>query len=128
MSKQLAHAVIRAFQDKYTLRHYAVGSAYQNDDDDRIAELQSLGFLACSEETEPTQDEDTDDPAPGLDKDSQDPPAGSPGDTTDEDRLKHVGGGYFLLPNGEKVRGKDEALEALKALDEAAKVSPDAAE
>jgi hypothetical protein len=32
--------------------------------------------------------------------------------------LKHLGGGYYELPNGEKVRGKDSALEALAALAE----------
>ncbi|WP_335871954.1 hypothetical protein [Bacillus sp. 2205SS5-2] len=28
--------------------------------------------------------------------------------------IKHVGGGYYVLSNGEKVRGKEKALEALK--------------
>ncbi|PDY18268.1 hypothetical protein COM83_25930, partial [Bacillus cereus] len=28
----------------------------------------------------------------------------------------HVGGGYYELPNGEKIKGKDAALEALKQL------------
>lgn len=27
--------------------------------------------------------------------------------------IKHVGGGWYLLPNGEKVQGKDEALAEL---------------
>ncbi|PAF31864.1 hypothetical protein [Paenibacillus sp. 7516] len=31
---------------------------------------------------------------------------------------KHVGGGTYELSNGEKVKGKDEALEAEKALKE----------
>lgn len=30
---------------------------------------------------------------------------------------KHVGGGWFLLSNGEKVQGKEEAIEAQKQLD-----------
>jgi hypothetical protein len=29
---------------------------------------------------------------------------------------KHTGGGWYLLSNGEKVQGKDEAVEAEKAL------------
>lgn len=33
------------------------------------------------------------------------------------DDLKHVGGGYYELPNGEKVRGKEEALKALAELE-----------
>lgn len=35
-----------------------------------------------------------------------------------ESGLKHLGAGYYELPNGEKVRGKDKAEEALKALQE----------
>lgn len=30
--------------------------------------------------------------------------------------IKKLGGGYFELPNGEKVRGKDKALAAYHAL------------
>lgn len=33
-----------------------------------------------------------------------------------EPELNHVGGGYYLLPNGEKVHGKAAAIEAMKAL------------
>lgn len=29
----------------------------------------------------------------------------------------HVGGGYYELPNGEKVKGKEEAIAALKELE-----------
>lgn len=36
----------------------------------------------------------------------------------EEGQLKHVGAGYYELPNGEKVRGKEKAEEALKALQE----------
>ncbi|WP_313894683.1 hypothetical protein [Psychrobacillus sp.] len=32
-------------------------------------------------------------------------------------KIKHTGGGWFELPNGEKVQGKDEALSALEALE-----------
>jgi hypothetical protein len=30
--------------------------------------------------------------------------------------LKSLGGGWYELPNGERVRGKEEAIEALKIL------------
>lgn len=30
--------------------------------------------------------------------------------------LKHTGGGWYELPDGDKVHGKDKALEALAAL------------
>lgn len=35
-----------------------------------------------------------------------------------EVEIKHVGGGWYELPNGDKVQGRDEALEALKSLNE----------
>jgi hypothetical protein len=34
-----------------------------------------------------------------------------------EDGLIHVGGGYYELPNGEKVKGKEKALETLKEIE-----------
>jgi hypothetical protein len=33
-----------------------------------------------------------------------------------DEGIKHVGGGWYLLPNGEKVQGKDEALAELAKL------------
>lgn len=33
-----------------------------------------------------------------------------------EEWPKHVGGGYYELPNGEKVKGKKEALKKLEEL------------
>lgn len=38
-------------------------------------------------------------------------------DGEEDPQIKHLGGGYWVLPNGEKVKGKDAALEALKALE-----------
>jgi hypothetical protein len=38
------------------------------------------------------------------------------GEGTDDFELEHVGGGYYLLSNGEKVKGKEAALEAENAL------------
>ncbi|MED1801788.1 hypothetical protein [Brevibacillus porteri] len=37
-------------------------------------------------------------------------------DDADLDGLKKLAGGYYELPNGDKVRGKDNAIEALKKL------------
>ncbi len=34
----------------------------------------------------------------------------------DDGPLKHVGAGWYELPNGERVRGKEKAEEALEAL------------
>lgn len=48
---------------------------------------------------------------------SNDPPKDPPKDPPIEPELKHLGGGYYELPNGDKVKGKEAALEALKALE-----------
>lgn len=38
-------------------------------------------------------------------------------ENSDEDGLNHVGAGWYELPNGERVRGKEAAQEALAALE-----------
>jgi hypothetical protein len=95
MSEKLKkHTVISPFIDKNTKEHYAVGSVYESDDADRISFLQEKGFLEAENDQEESQD-------------------------TNEVDQYHTGGGYYELPNGEKVRGKEKALEALKALEQA---------
>jgi hypothetical protein len=44
------------------------------------------------------------------------PPGNMASDPSIADEITHVGGGWYLLPNGEKVQGKEEAQEALKEL------------
>lgn len=92
MGYKYRHRVIKTFRDKHTKIVYKIGSEYGTNDQARAEELQSLGFIGDAI-----------------------------GGTTDDevDGLKHVGGGYWELPNGERVRGKDNAFEALNALDEA---------
>lgn len=46
---------------------------------------------------------------------NEDPQPEDPQDESSEG-IKHVGGGWYLLPNGEKVQGKDEALAELAKL------------
>lgn len=36
----------------------------------------------------------------------------------EEEWPKHIGGGSYELPNGERVKGKEAAQEALKSLEE----------
>lgn len=35
----------------------------------------------------------------------------------EEEGIKHLGGGYYELPNGEKIKGKENALKAFEELD-----------
>lgn len=65
------------------MKLYKKGDVYSYGDEDRIAFLVDQGYLEEVDQAEV------------------------------EDDLKHVGGGYYELPNGEKVKGKDEALKAL---------------
>ncbi|MDM5155849.1 hypothetical protein QUF88_19250 [Bacillus sp. DX1.1] len=83
------HLIISAFIDKDTLQGYSEGDVYESKDTERIAFLQEKRFLRVPESKQ-----------------------------EDSDGLKHAGGGYYQLPNGEKVKGKEAALEALKEIDQ----------
>ena len=130
--------VKRAFLCRLTATHFRVGTAYTSEDLERIKQLQAGGFLATEieEEAPSSGNEQVPDDGASL------VPGGTEGDREEEgqkelddsvtpamtdndpddidERLQHVGGGYYLLPNGEKVRGKEKAAEALEALDAAA--------
>ncbi|MCU5047632.1 hypothetical protein OCA01_21515 [Bacillus cereus] len=82
--------VITAFRDKFSYVHYSVGESYKTDDQERVEFLQKEGFL----ETEPIG-----------------------GYKPVVPEIVHVGGGYYELPNGEKVKGKEAALKALEELE-----------
>ncbi|MBJ8106011.1 MULTISPECIES: hypothetical protein [Bacillus cereus group] len=83
------YAVVTAFRDKFSDIHYSVGDLYKTDDLERIEFLQEEGFL------------------------DKEPIVGYGPDVTD---MVHVGGGYYELPNGEKIKGKEAALEALRGI------------
>lgn len=94
------YVVLKEFQDRcadFTIR--SVGEKHIPPTEERAQLLLEQGYIGV-----PT-------PQPTT------PPADD--SEGDEDRIKHVGGGYWELPNGEKVRGKEHAVEALKALDAA---------
>jgi len=81
----MSYEVIKAFRDKTdNLKLINVGDPYSHGDEGRVAYLVKKGFLT---------------------EKSKQPP---------KDDIKHVGGGWYELPNGEKVKGKDEALAALE--------------
>lgn len=86
--------VLKPFIDKDTEDKFGVGSEYYTEDPERIQYLQSWSYLG--EEVEKTDV-------------NEDPEEGNP-------QIKHVGGGYYELPNGEKVKGKENALEELEKL------------
>jgi hypothetical protein len=77
--------VIKDFHDKETNRLYKKGQFYSHSDEGRVDFLVSKGFLS---------------------EKSKQPP---------KEKVKHIGAGWYELPNGEKIRGKEEALEALES-------------
>lgn len=86
----MANKVLKSFRDKTDKsKLYKKGDTYTHEDANRVAFLVEKGYLEKSKQ----------------------PPE------ENEDELKHVGGGYYELPNGEKVQGKEKALEALAELE-----------
>lgn len=82
----MAYEVVNNFLDKTDNRKlYKKGDFYSHKDDDRIAFLIDKGFLKETQKKPP------------------------------EEKVKHVGGGYYELPNGERVQGKEEAIKALES-------------
>lgn len=94
--------VIRAFIDKESKRGYSIGNVYESNDSERIAFLINKGFLEGTHNDE-SSSEDTEN------NDNESPEIEFP---------KHVGGGYYELSNGEKVKGKEEAFASEKELQE----------
>ena len=80
--------VIRPFFDSTNNRKpYSKGDLYSHEDEGRIALLIEKGFL--------------EDKASKISESSKEFPV-------------HLGGGYYELPNGKKVRGKENAEKAMR--------------
>lgn len=94
----MRHTVLKTFRDKQTDRIMIPGQSIQTDDEDRIRTLSSQGFIALP------------DKVPELKEEQR--------VTAPDEFPKHTGGGYFELSNGEKVQGKEAAVEAQKALND----------
>jgi hypothetical protein len=87
MSNNKSLLVKKAFRDKDSMKHHTVGSLYSADED-RLSFLVDKGFLERENAEE----------------------------SSNENFPKHTGGGYYELSNGEKVKGKEEALAAEEEL------------
>lgn len=109
-----SYDVKKPFRDKDTMDLFGVGSEYYTEDSDRAKYLQSWGYLG--EEIEPNHKEsDPENENINL-PDGEDSEGINNNQAPVSTDIKHVGGGFYELPNGEKVKGKDKALEALQAL------------
>ena len=98
--------VVKAFIDRHTRRVHNPADTYRSQDLERMEHLASLGHIEFDgPQVALNQD-------PNLNDVGADPDA----DPDQDPSLKHVGGGYYELPNGTKVRGKEAAVAALAEL------------
>lgn len=95
----MKYEVVKAFRDKHSRerpkKKYDIGYFFETNSKERAVELQKQGYLAETKEEQ-----------------SQTPT-----------EIKSLGGGYYELPNGEKVRGKAAAEKALEGLSDEAEGS-----
>ena len=89
--------VLKNFRDKETGRLYIADNFYSSDDNGRIAFLADEGYI----EAKVVSEENNKDSALNAEFNQG---------------VKHTGGGWYQLPNGEKIQGKDEALIAFEEL------------
>jgi hypothetical protein len=88
----LKYNVITPFIDKDTHDPYGVGSFYETKDENRATYLQEQGYLG-----------EVDDVSSNTENDIN-------------SEIKSLGSGWYQLPNGDKVQGKEKAEEALKEI------------
>ncbi|TCT23387.1 hypothetical protein EDD68_107101 [Melghiribacillus thermohalophilus] len=105
--------VLKIFEDKHTKKVYIPGNEYHADPE-RLKELAEKGFIeyeAHNEDSNTEKDENQ--------KENHEAPEqkAAEEETKQEEFPKHVGGGYFELSNGERVKGKEEALKAQSELE-----------
>lgn len=98
----MQYTVAKPFKCKVTKKRFAPGSAYETTDQKRAAFLMENGLLKKQEIEKP-------EPAKGPEVvenvEATEPPA--------EVYPKHVGGGYWETPDGERYKGKEAALEVM---------------
>lgn len=87
------YKVKKRFRDIETQGIYLPGDTFKTDDQDRAASALKRGL---------------------IEKKSKQPPKKDVKLKVDD---YHVGGGYYELPDGKRIRGKQKAEKALKTLD-----------
>lgn len=101
----MAYKVARAFKCKLTGARFGPGGTYETSDPERAAVLMEKGFLKKQKiaKQEPAQE-----PEP---EEVEEVEAAT--EETPEEYPKHVGGGYWETPDGQRYKGKDAALGAM---------------
>ncbi|MCZ8518879.1 hypothetical protein [Paenibacillus caseinilyticus] len=117
--------VIADFTDKETGQEYKQGDEIYADE---FREQELRAALVIGREIvvppeppaqPPQEPQEPKEAAANADADGDDDADADKDDELDP-RLQHVGGGWYDLPNGERVRGKEAAAKALAELDEKA--------
>jgi hypothetical protein len=92
------YPVIKNFRDKYTKIRYRIGDIYETEDTKRAEYLQSKRALGgqIAEETTPEAAAEV-----------------RQGEAKPEAHPRHVGGGWYVLPDGTRIQGKENAEKAL---------------
>jgi len=114
--------VIARFKDKYTKRVYQPGDIYRHRSEARMVELASLEVPRIewppkNQESAGIVDECPDDAETGEQIDSQElehPHEVQLQSEPTPPEIKYVGGGYYELPDGSRVRGKEAAIAAMQ--------------
>lgn len=88
-----SYKVLKLFRDKDSRERFEVNSFYESDNQERVSYLAKEGYI----EAEETSQKEVQEANLSADFDSN---------------VKHTGGGWYQLPNGEKVQGRDEAIAA----------------
>ena len=105
----MQYTVLRAFKCKLTKARYGQGSTFETADPKRAAFLMDKGFLKKQKIKEP-------DPEPKAAEEElveTEPVNGFRNYDLKKNWPKHVGGGYWETPDGERYKGKETALEAM---------------
>jgi len=98
----MKYPVIKKFRDKYTKIRYKIGDIYETEDIKRAEYLQSKE--AIGEQTDKPEDELAGKIESGVE----------PTDKCNCIELpKHIGGGWYELPDGTRIKGRESAEKAL---------------
>lgn len=119
----MKYPVIKKFRDKYTKIRYKIGDIYETEDIKRAEYLQSknaLGEQVDKPADKPelrtgTKPESWAESEPGDVKFDVDP--GKEQSIAQHDTIeliKTIGGGWYELPNGTRIQGKENAENAFK--------------
>lgn len=118
----MKYKVIKAFRDRFTKVIYRPGKEYETDDTTRAATLQNRGYLLKPVEIEKEPSDITPVEVKAdeiVDEIFEEDEQTESNDTMSDWKIKHIGGGWWELPNSERVKGKEDAENALKSLIEA---------